>query len=82
MLTHAHIQTDKKQIYTNFTSGFTAWENANIQQSKNTMHEKKNEDKKENIRTLMGTLTSTASILYITKHASFIRNLNHLANRS
>lgn len=80
MSTHAHTQTDKKQIYTNFTSGFTAWENTNIQQSKNTMHEKKNEDKKDNMRTLMG--TSTASILYITKHASFIRNLNHLANLS
>lgn len=42
----------------------------------------KNEGKKKNMRTLMENLTSTASILYITKHASFIRNLNHLANRS
>lgn len=41
MPTHAHTQTDKKQIYMNFTSGFTAWENTNIQQSKNTAHENK-----------------------------------------
>lgn len=41
MSTRAHKQTVKKQVYMTFTSGFTAWENANIQQSKNTMCEKK-----------------------------------------
>lgn len=82
MSTLAQIRTDKKPVYTNFTSGFTAQENTNIQQSKNTMHEKKNEDKNESMNTITGTFTSTASILYITKHASFVRNLNHLANCS
>lgn len=82
---YQHTERRKEEVDTAFTSGFTSWGwggKANIQRSKmQQMGEmkitvcKKKKKRRNHTEVIMRALTSTASISYITKHASFDKEL-------
>lgn len=85
---YQHTQRRKKEVDTAFTSGFTGWgwggKANNIQRSKmqqmgktkiTVCRKKKKKERRNHKEVIMRALTSTASISYITKHASFDKEL-------